>query len=216
MEAKPTMAKLLLKKKVAGRAPPPPKALTIEEVRERFPLGTFERAVGELKVLAGFKEIAREHKNAENRQKTQGGKAMKAMLADDIIALGDEIQIGDQAFSYDFATSETIDRKALYDMVKAGDVKVEDLIKCINVNKDMASKIIGDHILMGITSTEKGKKADIRIRDLDKPVTEPKLVRKPPAAPPKKRIDRTTDDKPAERVVGSGSLRRPRRLVRVR
>lgn len=199
---------------VRGKPPAAPKELTIEEIRERHPFGSLERTVGELKELAAYKDRARELTNAANRQKTQGGKAMKAMIAEDLLAVGDEIQIGDQAFSFDFASSDSINREKLYELVKKGDVKLEDFLKCIYINKDMASKIIGDHILMGITEHTKGKTADIRIRDLEKPVSEPKIVRKPAAPPPKKKLLRDTDQKPAEKIVGGGTLRR-RRLVNV-
>jgi hypothetical protein len=209
------VVKLRLKVRPKAKAAPPPKALTIEEAREQFELGTLERATAELAHLRSFKEAARQVTNAENRAKTQAAKALKALVAGEVIDLGDEIYVGDKAYKYDFALSETVDRQALYNMVKKGEIKVEDFLKCIYVNKEAASKHIGDHILLRITHPEKGKTADIRSRDLDKPVELPRIVKKPLPPANKKKLDRSQDIAPGEVARSPVRSLRRRRIANV-
>lgn len=206
--------KLKAPPKVKTKAPPPPKELTLEEAREQFEFGTQERAIAELKALVDAKEAARVLTNATNRQKTQAGKSLKTLIAEELLAVGDEIQIGDMSFRYDYATSESIDSRKLYDMVRAGKVPVEDFLKSIYINKEMASKFIGDHVLLPITSKKEGKTLDIRISELETPVASPRIVKK--SAPPPKRgkVDRSIDQAPPGDNVSNAvsSIRRPRRL----
>jgi hypothetical protein len=208
----------VVKRRTAPKAKakaPPPKELTLEEARERYELGTEERAFAELKHLASFKEEARKVTNAENRQKTQAKKALKALVAGEVLDLGDEIYVGEKAYSYDFARSESVDRQALYYLVKKGDVKLEDFLKCIYVNKEMASKLIGDHILLKITKPETGKTADIRSRDLDKTVERPRIVKKPLPPAAKKKLDRSQDIAPVVNVSNPVRRFKRRRTVNV-
>jgi hypothetical protein len=137
------------------------------------------------------------------------------MIADETIELGDEIQIGDMGFKFDYHTSESIDVKALYQMVVEGKVPLDSFCKSVYVNKDTASKLIGDHVLRGITKEKIGNRADIRIRDLDEPVAKPKIVRKPPpSAPKKKRLLTDTDERPVANV-SNGGRPKPRRRINV-
>jgi hypothetical protein len=205
------VARLKLRSRPKAKGSPPPKELTLEEIRERYDLGTEERAIAELKFLGTFKVAARDVLNAENRQKTQARKALKALVAGEVIDLGDEIHVGEKAYSFDFAKSESVDRKALYALVKKGDVSIDDFLKCIYVNKEMASKLIGDHILLKITKTETGKNADIRSRDLDRPVERPRIVKKPLPPASKTKLDRSQDFAAPVANVSSGVRRFKRR-----
>jgi hypothetical protein len=211
------MAKLITKGRLVRKpvAPPPaPKELTLEEIRERHEFGTTERAIGECQELVRLKDAAKELVNATNRQKTQAGKAFKALVADDTLAYGDEIQIGTLGFTFDYAKSDSIDAAALYAKVVSGDVPLADFLKCVYINKDMANKVIGSHIVDSVVQPTVGKKADIRIRDLDKAVPAAKIVRKPPVAPPKSKIDRS-GEVPVANVNNPTGRVRPRRRIHV-
>lgn len=210
------MPKLLIKAppKPKGAAPKAPQ-LTLEQIRKTHEFGTLERAVGECQELVTIKDSARELTNLANRQKTQAGKALKQMVADETLGLGDEIQIGDMAFCFDYHTSESIDTRQLYELTVAGKVALDSFLKCIYVNKDMATKLIGDHVMRPITSSKIGNKADVRIRDLDTPVSSVQIVKKPPPPASRKKLLRETDEKPVVNVSNGGG-RVLRRRINVR
>lgn len=194
--------------KVKRGGPKTPKPLTLEEIRERYDFGTRERVVAECEELERMREASREATNAQNRAKTQTGKAFRALIADEIIEPGDELHIGESAFSFDFAYSDDIDVEALYKLVQAGKVKLDDFLRSISVSKDAASKFIGEHVLMKVTNSDQpGKSMDVRVRKLDKPAHgEPRWVKKPPKK--SKKLDRATEHAPPAAVATGRPVRR--------
>ena len=150
-----------------------PAKLTIEEAREQFELGSVERLVAEIEHYAEFDEIARLNTNAKNRAKTQVGKSFKQRILQEEMQPGDRILIGDKAFFYDYASSESIDPEELHKLWQDGDISREVFFKCINVTKERATALIGGHLLDPITKRTIGKSLDVRKEELDKPIDEP-------------------------------------------
>lgn len=207
------MPKLKLRVRPRPKAPEPPKEVSIEEARDRYQFGTKERAVAELQEFSRHKDVAREANNAQNRAKTQAGKAMKALVTDAELAIGDEIQIGEEAFAWDYAREDVIDPKGFYELFQKGKITEDDFFKSLSVLKSVATTRIGEHILGDITSETVGKTADIRVRKLDNPVKTPRIVKRPPPRA-KKKLDRSTDIAPAVANVNNPvrSLRRRRNI----
>ncbi len=102
-------------------------------------------------------------------------------MLNETIGKGDKLFIGDQVFSYDYATSESLPTEEFFKLYESGKISRDIFLRCISVGKDMAVKLVGAHIIDDLLVTKIGNKADMRIEQLDKPIDEPyKIVRKPP------------------------------------
>lgn len=200
----------LVKSSSAGAAPEPIE-LTIEQVRDKFPLGTLPRTVAELRELQIIKDAARELTNKASRTKTVVGKAMSALVLNDTIARGDRICIGDTAYFYDYAESDSISFDELLKLFEKGEISREAFTKSCKVNKDVATKLIGAIVLEDITTHKIGDKLDIRSEDLEKPIDEPfRIVKKPKPEP---KVQKSQQQPVA---VSTGVSQKPVRRIRLR
>lgn len=198
--------------KLPAKKPEAPKILTIQQARELHPIGSMERAAAELAYFSEVKDEAREAMNAQNRQQTQAGKALKQMIAEGTIDYGDEIRLNAFAYKFDYARADIVNTRQLYEMVVSGKVPLDHFLKCVSVQKDMATKVIGAHIINPITFEEVGNKADIRVTKLDNPVGGLQFIKKPPAPASKKKLIRDTDRAPVDNFINASRIRPRRRL----
>lgn len=88
--------------------------------------------------------------------------------------------MGDTGYRLDVASSEKIDVKTFYNLLKKGDITLDQFLASISVSKDAAKKACGDFIVAKIAVTTPGTKADIRTRDLPVKVAYPEIVRATP------------------------------------
>lgn len=160
--------------------------MPLEDAREKYEIGTIERALIELAEVTRLTDISREATNAVNRAKTQSSKALNGLVLNETIQKGDKLIVGDVAYSYDYAISESLPFEKIFKLYEDGQITKETFFKVCSVSKTTAVTLIGAHIVDDLTDTKIGNKADIRTEKLPKPITEPYRIEK--KKPPKPKV----------------------------
>lgn len=142
----------------------------------------FDTFVKEVETWKGLQDTAREHANAANRQKTVVNNACKELIREGKYGEDVEFHVGDSCFRFATSESEVIPAADVLALYEKNEITREQFLACISVSKTEANKHIGADRVTRLAVVTKGKKADMRVSELDAPAPVPKIVL--PSAPP--------------------------------